>query len=1110
MPDASDVTRPGPDSGSLQPTVRASHAAGAVPPEVAAAPAAERIGKFVRTHRLGSGGMGEVWKAWDTQLSRWVALKFLKGSDDEEVARFAREAQLAARLSHPHIGAIFEVGQEAGRHFIAMQFIDGRTLRAFPRTDVRVLVTLIHDAAKAVAYANDAGIIHRDIKPENLMVQTRGADHTVYVMDFGLARATEGASDLSVSGAIVGTPAYMAPEQARGQKVDERADVYSLGATLYELLTSRKPFLGATVYEILRKVQEEDPVAPRRLSPKLDADLETLVLKCLEKEPERRYATATALADDLDRWLQGEPIEAVPPSTTYRLRKFVARRKAVLIPSLFASLVVAGIAAWSLAGASGRAQKVRDHLAEAARLETSGDLAGARDLFAKAAALDSGNAAARAGQERIDGALRDISLLLEVGRTVIDRAELYLRDPRARYDELVRRIDEGQAKIEVAVRRAPRHAVAHTLLGRAWSLKGADDKAEGCWRRAVEIDPAFGPAHFHLGRLLLTRAFLATVSAGDTPVGDRRASSEEFARQGAAAFEAAMKTGSGFDDEVQRLVARVMLAFTARDTETQHRLVLEGLARFKDREGEEEIQFLYGLSLKDPERSLEAIDRALAIRPNYPEALFLHAIRRKPGDFQGAIDDATRAIQFSPRLVYAWFLRGRNRLDLGRFDEAIADYDECLRLSPGWATAHSNRGACRFAKGDIKGALEDLDEALRIEPSHLTALTNRLAIFQKSGDHERALADCDRYLAANPRSAEIRKWRGDILHSRGDGEGAIREFDEALRLDDRHYAASMNRAAVLWHLGRRDAAAEQLDRTIAIDPARPDAWVRRAAMKLELRDLDGAIQDASTAITRGSRDPQAWLTRADARIARGDAAGAAADLESASRITPDDPETAMNLGIALFRKHDLPGALAAFDRALLYNPNHIDALRNRAGLRILRSEYDLAIADCDRGLRLKPDHPSMLYHRGFARFCKNDENGAWSDFEAALKVNPDHADALNLHAVIRGRRGDNDGALAELKRAVALEPGHLRAWINLSTACSVKGDWDGVIDAWNHALALDPKHYEGYYNRAAARNRKGIMAGIAEDLESALKYAPADWKLRAECEQNLKILRRNK
>ena len=266
-PEPSPPTRPGPAS---DPTVRAGSGARpsplAPPPDIASADPSSRFGKFVRTLRLGSGGMGEVWKAWDTQLSRWVALKFLKGSDDAEIERFEREAQLAARLSHPHIAAIYEVGHDQGRHWIAMQFIDGATLRGHSRADLRAIVDLVRDAARAVAVANDAGIIHRDLKPENLMVTRAGRAAHVYVMDFGLARATEGASDLSVSGSIVGTPAYMPPEQARGQKADARADVWSLGATLYELLSGKKPFAGANVYETLRLVQEADPIPPARLS----------------------------------------------------------------------------------------------------------------------------------------------------------------------------------------------------------------------------------------------------------------------------------------------------------------------------------------------------------------------------------------------------------------------------------------------------------------------------------------------------------------------------------------------------------------------------------------------------------------------------------------------------------------------------------------------------------------------------------------------------------------------------------------------------------------------------------------------------------------------------
>ena len=333
-----------PSSTGSSPTRSAGVGIGA-PPEVTGAPSNARFGKFIRTLRLGAGGMGEVWKAWDTQLSRWVALKFLKGGDEDEILRFKREAQTAGQLSHPNIAAVYEVGEDHGRHYIAMQFVDGQTLKTYPRNDRMALARLMRDATRAVVYAHEQGIVHRDLKPENLMVTQRGREPHLYVMDFGLARAIEGGTQLSISGSVVGTPSYMPPEQARGERVDARADVYSLGAAFYELLTDRVPFKGANVYETLRRVQEEEPTAPRKVDPKIDSDLETITLKCLEKEMLRRYATSKELAEDIDRFLEGEPIAAKRTSIVYRWRRKLAKRKAVVLTVMGALAVVGGVLA---------------------------------------------------------------------------------------------------------------------------------------------------------------------------------------------------------------------------------------------------------------------------------------------------------------------------------------------------------------------------------------------------------------------------------------------------------------------------------------------------------------------------------------------------------------------------------------------------------------------------------------------------------------------------------------------------------------------------------------------------------------------------------------------
>ena len=277
---------------------------------------AKVVNQYALAGMLGQGGMGQVWKAWDTKLARWTALKFLTLTDQASQKRFEREAKLAARLRHPNICAIYEVGEDKGRHFIAMEFVDGVALgkaNLNPRQASEVIAKL----ARALEEAHKEGVIHRDLKPDNLMITKGGRP---YVMDFGLAKTVEAESSLSVSGDIMGTPAFMSPEQARGEvdTIDGRADVYSLGATLYALLTGEKPFQGRTSMEIVIRVLNQEPAPPSRLKPEVSPSLDAVVLKAMEKDRERRYQTASEFADDLDRFLANQDVLARPPSFSRR------------------------------------------------------------------------------------------------------------------------------------------------------------------------------------------------------------------------------------------------------------------------------------------------------------------------------------------------------------------------------------------------------------------------------------------------------------------------------------------------------------------------------------------------------------------------------------------------------------------------------------------------------------------------------------------------------------------------------------------------------------------------------------------------------------------------
>ena len=293
-----------------------------------------------------------VYRALDRKLAREVALKFISSTDDQLRRRFLTEARSQARLNHEHICKVYEVGEVQGHPYIAMELVRGKSLSVLQRTLNREQrLTLMRDIAQAVHVAHSHGIIHRDLKPSNIVVEEKedGSLRPV-VMDFGLARDQSSEEHLTMTGMVMGTPAYMSPEQAQGEvsRIDRRSDVYSLGAMLYELLSGRLPFAGETTVAMILQVVQSEPTPLRKVNAEIPVDLETIVLTAMAKEVQRRYDTARALAEDLDRFLTGEPIQARKASVIYVLYKRAQKHRVLVVISALCLLSVIALLSLSV------------------------------------------------------------------------------------------------------------------------------------------------------------------------------------------------------------------------------------------------------------------------------------------------------------------------------------------------------------------------------------------------------------------------------------------------------------------------------------------------------------------------------------------------------------------------------------------------------------------------------------------------------------------------------------------------------------------------------------------------------------------------------------------
>jgi tetratricopeptide (TPR) repeat protein len=689
------------------------------------------LGKFILVELLGKGGMGEVWKAYEKDLSRHVAIKFIYTHDPEDEKRFIREAQVVAKLDHPNITPVYEYGVINGHQYLVMPLIKGRTLDVVG-ADLRMKLSAIRDIALALDYAHRQGVIHRDVKPQNIMVEGSRA----YLMDFGLARPTKVEQSISQSGVLLGTPLYMSPEQARGETrlLGPRSDIYSLGATLYSVLVGRPAFdsiAGADVMATLRRVTEDEPRPPRLLKPDIPWEVETITLKAMEKEAWRRYSSGKEMADDIGRYLDGEPILARRASIFYRAGKWIRKHKWIAA-SIFLAV---GLGVYALA------------------------------LTVRAAAAED----RRRASEVFEQAARELSLM---------RLQTYRPGWKLTHEEF----EEGKKLIQRCrdqMNRTGDDEQAWWVIGSAYGLLGDWPEAIKAFDAALRIRPDHASSLLSKARLIFERAIWQAFTA--PPSQSSQKSFDAVAEEALGLLDRAVREGRL--KEIELDICRGFMMFLRKENPAEY---CEGmLKKWKGKDFAEEFHFaralwyLYmGRQKREPflsESAIGDIDEAVKLRPGYAVAYVVRgAAKFDVGEHTDSYWNYSQALHINPRYSDVFVLRAEVLMALGKFKEAIQDMTQAIQIRPDVALWYGYRANAYRRDRDFSSALKDIDTGLALDPRLPELYHFRGEIREDIKDLSGALEDYSRSIELYPTQFWSLGRRGLLRKSADDLKAALK------------------------------------------------------------------------------------------------------------------------------------------------------------------------------------------------------------------------------------------------------------------------------------------------------------------------------------------------
>jgi tetratricopeptide (TPR) repeat protein len=977
---------------------------------------------------LGAGGMGVVYEAIQTLLKRTVALKMIRGGmgvSNEQLGRFRLEAEAVARVRHPNIVQIYEVGTVGGLPYFSLEMLEGGTLAARLEDapmPTRPAAELAMRLARGVAAVHQVGIVHRDLKPANVLFDVDG---TPKISDFGLAKQLEVEEGPTVSGQVMGTPSYMAPEQAQGltHQVGPAADIYALGAILYEVLTGRPPFKGTSMMETLHQVVYEDVVPPSRFQSKVSRDLETICLKCLAKEPSRRYGTAAELADDLGRLLAGEAILARPTPVWERAAKW-ARRRPATAAMIAVSLVLAigvGLAAERYAayqrGHAAAVNQLRldsmNDLERGLRQRADGNLDDARVTFAKLHTKLDAQPELTDIRDQAAAELSDVNRRLAAAAGAAHDRKRFTQFRQLRDDALQR---DGKVAIFPALLQSDLDAESSPVTPAGEGQDGGSPR-EAPWKQIREIaaaalevfpldtnnpasasDPIPGSlapeqrAEIEADRYLLLLVQSEAVAL-PLPGEDPKRQADLALRLLDRAGKLRSATAAYHLRRAACLVRRGDLAAAKRERD---------LAAGLDRANAFDRLLLGREHFTDGDwpRARKRFEESLRLKPDSFWAhcwLAIADLNIDPPRAEEAKGALTTCLIQQPSYAWLYLARGSAYQKLGfaaqdsaarwkakgpefaleaetRFENAEADFRAALEkgLDEGFRfVLMMNRGTLRYRREQWEAAAADFTQAIALEPRRYNGYASLAQTLRKLGRSDLALEQMSRAITLEPTIAALHRGRALTRLDSGalpadQAEQVLRDLEASARLEPRGSADAavdhVRRGRLLLDRARPQEALAAADAALAIAPDLPLAHVVRVAALLQTERYDDVIDSCDVALARGAATAELYRVRGLARAARNDFAGAIDDYTQGLALRPEDPaEVHRNRGWSHLFVSAFALAERDFNTVLQIAPGDTDGYAGRGAARVRLGRIREAVADAEESLRPGVPSPRLLY-----------------------------------------------------------------------------------------------------------------------------------------------------